>query len=237
MTRRALPQPYYQDDAVTIYHGDCREIMLHLPKVDAVVTDPPYGIKRGSAFVRSGGKTIRKTGASVENDLVDGWFGGAVWSIRSGGYLATFHVQGEVFETDGWRLRPFHRFYLVKQAPAPCPRNAFQSGVEECSIFIRTGDGERYWGGGGATPNYWIGLTPNRLNQSHGHEFEKPLPPMRTLVKCLCPEGGYTLDPFMGSGTTLRAAKDLGRKAIGIEIEERYCEIAAKRMSQEVLPL
>jgi site-specific DNA-methyltransferase (adenine-specific) len=69
------------------------------------------------------------------------------------------------------------------------------------------------------------------------HPTQKPLGLIRRIVESILPPGGVCIDPFMGSGTTLRAAKDLGRKAIGIEIEERYCEIAAKRMSQEVLPL
>ena len=71
----------------------------------------------------------------------------------------------------------------------------------------------------------------------NGHPTVKPVRLMRWLVRLVTPPGGTVLDPFMGSGTTLVAAKNLGRKAIGIEIEERYCEIAAQRCSQEVLAL
>jgi site-specific DNA-methyltransferase (adenine-specific) len=77
-----------------------------------------------------------------------------------------------------------------------------------------------------------------RVRSEHGraeHPTQKPLGIVRPLIEYSCPPDGIVLDPFMGSGTTLRAAKDLGRKAIGIEIEERYCEIAAKRMAQAVL--
>ena len=79
-------------------------------------------------------------------------------------------------------------------------------------------------------------MTPNRLGVAE-HPTEKPGEPLRQLVQALTGPGALVLDPFAGSGSTLRAAKDLGRRAIGIEIEERYCEIAAKRMAQEVLPL
>jgi DNA modification methylase len=82
----------------------------------------------------------------------------------------------------------------------------------------------------------WTDAAPGLAFNSHRrlHPNEKPLDLMARLIQ---PTTGTILDPFMGSGTTLRAAKDLGRKAIGIEIEERYCEIAAERLAQEVLPL
>jgi site-specific DNA-methyltransferase (adenine-specific) len=82
-----------------------------------------------------------------------------------------------------------------------------------------------------AVLKFWTGPINN------GHPAEKPLPLIAYLIGKATDPDDVVFDPFMGSGTTLRAAKDLGRKAIGIEIEERYCEIAAKRLSQMVLPL
>lgn len=222
-------KPYYEDEAVQIFLGDCREILAALPVVDAVVTDPPYGIPSGAAFVRQGGETIAERGEAVENAICVGWESSAARLVMPGGYCAAFHRRGDEPKFDG--MDAWQKFYLVKANPPPNPRNSFQSGIEECSIFRKSG--RRFWGGGGATPNYWFGA-PQR---SRYHEFEKAYGPMAVIVRCLVKPGGVVLDPFAGSGTTLRVAKDLGRRAIGIEIEEKYAEIAAKRMAQEVLPI
>ena len=82
-------------------------------------------------------------------------------------------------------------------------------------------------------PNYWQGMTPNRLNQSHGHPSEKPVEAIMVLVDSLSDEGEIVLDPFTGSGTTGVACVKTNRRFIGIEIEERYCEIAARRIEYE----
>ena len=99
------------------------------------------------------------------------------------------------------------------------------------AIAICHGPGKKRWNGGGRHAFY---AHPKGENRS-GHPTGKPLPLYRELVRDFADADGTILDPFMGSGTTLRAAKDLNRKAIGIEIEEKYCEIAANRMAQEVM--
>jgi site-specific DNA-methyltransferase (adenine-specific) len=106
-------------------------------------------------------------------------------------------------------------------------------GFEPCTIAHA--QGPMRWNGGGK-PAVWTYFTAkgNALDRPD-HPCPKPLPLMRTLIEQFTDPGDLILDPFMGSGTTLRAAKDLGRRAIGIEINEQYCRIAAERMAQGVL--
>lgn len=232
---------FYCDPQIALYHGDCREVLRNLhyserARVDCVLTDPPYAIKAGSAFVH-GGETVTDHGDDTFNALVDEteWMPPAVQMLRNGGYFATFCSTQRVRDTEiaiarfpgmtAWR-----RFYLVNPAPPPTPRPTFMSGVQECVIGYK---GTREWYGGGATPNFWIGVPASRGTYGE-HPAEKPLAAMALLLNAICCPGGLVLDPFAGSGTTLRAAQVTGRRAIGIELEERYCEMIARRLSQSV---
>lgn len=216
----SLPEPYYQDDAVTIYHGDCRDILPHLEPVDLVLTDPPYGIAYKSNH-RSETTTAAWIGRQIAGDeSVD---------IRDA-VLAGFPE---------WCLFGSHR------RPAPAGARGVliwdkgpASGMGDLSfpwkpsfelIFIA---GALWAGprGEGVLKGHHV---VSRASMGRVHPNEKPVSLLASIIEKHPAE--TVLDPFMGSGTTLRAAKDLGRKAIGIEIEERYCEIAAKRMAQEVL--
>ncbi len=239
------PTPYYHDEAagITIYQGDARDILptLEADRVDLVLTDPPYGIDNGAAFVRRA-SIVENNDAETWNAAVDwvAWMTAAHRVLADDGYVATFHDLAAIERTlDAMRaagLEPWRRYFIVKTAPPPTPRPTFVSAIEECVIARKVGV-RRRWYGGGATPDRWIGLTPNRLCKGSGHPCEKPMAPILSLIGALCPPEGLILDPFMGSGTTLRAAKDLGRRAIGIETELKYCEIAVQRLSQQVLAL
>lgn len=220
-----MNEPYYSDDHVTIYHGDCLELLDKL-KFDVIVTDPPYGIgwKRSANPARAS-----KAHAGIMHDedtfhrdrvltMFDGpavVFGSLYRAIPVGTRQVLIWQKpndaGVVGSTTGFR-RDVEAVYLVGEWPQ---RNACRSSVLRSTI-----------------PN--IG-SPSSPAGRTGHPHAKPDDLMRELVEW-CPPG-VICDPFTGSGTTLRAAKDLGRKAIGIEIEESYCEIAARRMAQEVLPL
>lgn len=213
----ALPTPYYQDDSVTIYHGDCLQILPHLPKVDLVLTDPPYGISLKC-----------KNGASGNR------------------FRQPFD---EIYGDDsGFDPIPFMEFkdVILFGANHFCqsiPQHEGQWYFWDKTLQnnkCRIAEGEFAWHKKGTKPRAFRHLWSGAYRDSESgkrsqHPTQKPVLLMCWCIS-LCPDNPQTiLDPFMGSGTTLRAAKDLGRKAIGIEIEEKYCEIAAKRMAQEVL--
>ena len=205
-----LPEPYYQDESCTIYHADCREILPLIEPVDLVLTDPPYGV-----------------GKADWDDIFP------MWWLDDAARIAP--VVGIMPGIANIPLVPFqigrcrYKWTLIAYLSNGQTRSTVGFGnyipcmvyaADDVSVFKQDGDVGRIVVGGDAKPD---------------HPSPKPYQAMRWLVSRL--PGETILDPFMGSGTTLRAAKDLGRKAIGIEIEERYCEIAAKRLAQMVLPL
>lgn len=218
--------PYYHDDHVTIYHGDCLE-MLDGIEADVLITDPPYGRawKRGDTNSRRGKSSDRHDGIANDldtsaRDAVLRWwadrpaavFGDLTLPPPAGVKLTLVydkgHHAGFTGAVAGYR-RNAEAIYLLGR---------LTSGLGGRSSVISTNTGH-------------IGF----LSKATGHPHTKPLDVMRLLIESM--PDGVILDPFMGSGSTLRAAKDLGRRAIGIELDERYCEIAAKRCAQEVLDL
>jgi len=226
--------PYYERDGITIYCGDCRDILPTLEPVDLVLTDPPYG-----AETHEGARTKGPSGELTER-LIDFAPMTAedlrlIFSVMSlSGWLVSFiewrHVAPlESCPPEGLR---FVRFGIwVKPNGSPQLSGDRPSMGWEALAFLHSEGGRMEWNGGGRSSVF---IEP-KINGSH--PAEKPLKLVRKLMTLFSKRDDLILDPFMGSGTTLRAAKDLGRRAIGIEIEERYCEIAVKRLSQEVLAL
>ena len=210
----SLPTPYYEQDGITIYHADCRDILplLEPGSIDLVLTDPPYGI----ADIWMGGSGHGWGKASLAQPLRNSWDGQPpdnetlMRCIRAGKNAVVWG--GNYFDlppSRGWLVwnKPERGFTLAEAELAWTNRDA----------VIRVGDF-------------------NRSDPDREHPTQKPIKLMRWCLSFF-PEAQSIIDPFMGSGTTLRAAKDLGRRAIGIELEERYCEIAAKRLQQSVLPM
>jgi len=237
--------PYYQDDAVTIYHGDCREILPQLEPVDLVLTDPPW-ITSNFNSDRAGhgvAKLVRGTRHLKYGAI--GEFDSALLSQVSQYcvdmlVICGFKELGAVIST----LAPIRGCFIWHKPngaithayPTPLDIAYIVWGCKTKSRLI----GYQHWKSGVfrfSTPSAGCISNGERIlleeNGPAAHPCQGPVKLYSQLIKPDCFK--TILDPFMGSGTTLRAAKDLGRKAIGIEIEEKYCEIAARRMAQEVL--
>lgn len=254
-------KPYYQDSAATIYHGDCKEVLPHLRNVGLVLTSPPYnlGVSTGGGFAGVGhyseSSGLGKRGGGGK------WSGGALadgygthddampmpeyeewqrevlrllWNTLSDSGAIYYNHKPRVQRGECWLpltlnpglpLRqiviwaraggmnfapthyvPTHEWLMILAKPAFRLRDKAASGA---------GD---------------VWRIPQESNTEHPAPF--PLQLAKTVIETTRPSS--VLDPFMGSGTTLRAAKDAGIRCVGIEIEERYCEFAARRMSQEV---
>ena len=231
--RNTLPTPYFQDDAVTIFHADCRDIMPTLPKVDLVLTDPPYGMTENSGrrlhAYRDPAKSGGRIGWSGATDATD--YGDTEWNHepldKPTWMLLTQSSQGQIVwganHLSGVLGKPPRTLVWDKKC-----QNGWEDTFSDCEFAwcSKVGPDRLY-------RHRWIGML-REGNEERDHPTQKPTALMRWCMGFF-PDAQTILDPFMGSGTTLRAAKDLGRKAIGIEVEERYCEIAAKRMSQAVL--
>ena len=211
-------QPYFQRDGITLYHGDCREILPSLPKVDLVLTDPPYGI--GEA---------RKDFASRSNAAIQRDYGKSAWDDAPPSVGTIGMVVGSGDQAILWGGNFFHL------PPSPC---WLVWDKDRTGDFA---DCELAWTNLSRAVRK-IRFRWNGMIQEHAgadkeprfHPTQKPVPVMKWAIE-LADDPETILDPFAGSGTTLRAAMDLGRKAIGIEISEKYCEIAARRLEQRNL--
>ena len=210
----SLPTPYYHDEqaGITIYLGDCREILPHLEPVDLVLTDPPYGIAR----VWKGGASSGWGKSSEATEERNAWDAEAPTAETLAAVIAK--ATASIIWGGNYFDLPKSRGWLVWTKPE---RNFTLS------------EAELAWTSRDTVIRIWDGI---RSDPGREHPTQKPLDLMKWCLQSF-PSASTILDPFMGSGTTLRAAKDLGRKCIGIEIEEKYCEIAVNRLRQEVLPL
>ncbi len=217
------PTPFYDDGRCRIFHGDALEILpavlAHRRSRYVLVTDPPYGIAYKTSMHRG---VQYPTGIEGDAD-----------TAARDAVLAL------------WGERPAIVFGSPKAPPIPDPVNATLiwskpgSGMGDLAlpwkpdwelIYVRGREWENPQGRESSVLTFPLRVYRGSLVHPH----EKPIELMRKLVR-YCPADAVIVDPFMGSGTTIRAAKDEGREAIGIEVEERYCQHAAQRLGQEVL--
>jgi DNA modification methylase len=220
--------PYYEQDGIVIYHGDCREVLPTLGPVDHVMTDPPYSDDTHDG-ARSDVRVKLVDFASTSADAVRGVLEAIQakrWAVLTVDWQHVLPLKqqppnGYRFVRHGAWVKPNGTPQFTGDRPA--------QGWEAVAILHAEVKGRMRWNGGGL-PAVW---THCKVNGQH--PTAKPESLLVEWLLMFTDEGETVLDPFMGSGTTLVAAKRLGRRAIGIEREKKYCEVAAKRLAQGAL--
>lgn len=216
-------KPYYEKDGITIYHADCREVLPFIGEFDLCLTDPPYGVDMSKGFEGFEGFGGTKRKPIARRQYPDTWDK----DRPDAGIFA--HIIAVSRHQIIWGGNFFADLL---------PRSTHWVSWDKLNTMPSFGDCELAW------TNFnrksvkkvtveWNGLVGKE--EFREHPTQKPLSLMTWCINH-APNPQSILDPFMGSGTTLVAAKNLGRKAVGIEIEEKYCEIAAQRLAQDILP-
>ena len=211
----SLPKPYYDKDGITIYHADCREILPFVGRVDIVATDPPYGMD-----FQSNRRFVKHKRIVGDDNLPLDVIRDCIFRAECAAYF-------------------FCRWDNIGDMPKPKSVIAWVKNVWGTGDLYH--EHGRMWEACCFYPgkrHEFIKRPPDVLFQAKTgndlHPTQKPVELMGALIGANV--GDIVLDPFMGSGTTLVAAKQLGRKCVGIELEEKYCEIAVQRLAQDILP-
>lgn len=225
---------FYEEPGIQLYCGDCREMVF---RADAVITDPPYNVGLSylshndhmqEAEYLSWLRSCFTLATANSSCLVWFWQG---MRVANGEARACLPDGFKIHHLGAWFKREFAGDLYKGEHPA----------FSWEPIIWATNGPAKYYGpkGGHAGRDLLIGNSPRHegYGGKNGHPAPKPISVVRTVVSWVTAENQTVIDPFMGSGTVIQAAKDLGRKAIGIEIEPKYCELAVKRLRQEVLAL
>lgn len=202
-----LPEPYYDKDGITIYHGDCRDILPYLPTVDLVLTDPPYGIGANKMTLGNGRRILPRG----NND----------WDKSPADVSSLPHLGKCIIWGGNYFGLPGQSRWLVWD------KGTGSNDYADCELAWSNLGGvvRKFYKG-------WVGANAKEPGDpDRFHPTQKPVSLMAWCIS-LVPDAQTILDPFMGSGTTLVAAKLLGKRAIGIEMEEEYCKIAVERLAQ-----
>lgn len=219
----SLPKPYYERDGITIFHADCRDILplIEPVTIDLVLTDPPYGVSFDTDFTRFTGGVSASTGthAPVHGDTDP---------FDPSPIINTFD-RVILFGANAFSDRLPAGTWIVWDKRSPQGAKNVMS------------DGEVAWLNHGhgvyIHSHTWDGFNRASERQTAYHPTQKPVALMRWIIERWSKPGDMILDPYMGSGPVARACADAGRRYIGIELEEKYCEIAARRLQQQVLPM
>jgi len=220
-------KPYYQDGKVTIYHGDCRDVLPSL-RADAVVTDPPFKISQAySAAVDADNLDAVASLIDVSRLLLGCTTPGSVLVAFYDNRIMPFGM--DAMRRAGWQYLRFLAFY--RRWGNAHQMNGWMSTTDPVLVFGNPGERPRFPGG------KWRHDTYVKASPDVGavdHPARKPTEFVAQLVERVTPPGGVVLDPYLGSGSTAVAAVAAGVRCVGIEAEERYCELAARRCSQEM---
>ena len=245
--------PFHADESVTIYNGEALAVLASLPEasVDHIVTDPPYssgGLMRGDRTVSTRMKYVNTDTARDLDDFTGDnrdQRGHAYWMAlwidqcrrvaKPGSILAMFTdwrqlpTATDAIQSGGWVWRGVATWGKTTARPVP------DRFAQSCEFIV--------WGTNGPrdmkdakNASYASGLFMHPTPQQRVHQTQKPVEVMRWVLSFAKP-GDVILDPFMGSGSTIEAAKDLGCKEIGVEMSPEWCRYAVSRSAQEVLPL
>lgn len=235
--------PYYDEGGITIYHGDMFDVLPTLSGIGAVITDPPYssgGAFRGDRAQLTSAKYVNTDTAAYRPEFAGDsrdqrsflawstlWLNAARKASDPGAVLCSFidwrqlPVLTDAVQAGGWTWRNLATWW---KPGVRMQKGRFSSSAEYV-IYATNGP---TIDGAGSPQNVFS----CKVDRERDHIAQKPVDVMRWVLSVV-PPGSTVLDPFMGSGATIQAARDLGHKAIGIEVDERYCEIAAKRLDQQ----
>jgi DNA modification methylase len=214
--------PYFDQDGITIYHADCRDVLptIDPASVDLVLTDPPYGIDLDTDYAgeqnknRGGASYLRVAGDDADFDPLPLLAFGrcVIWGANN-------------FAS---RLPDYGNWFVWDKVT----RNDLGVRIAECELAWTN-----FLGRTRCYRHMWSGAFRDSERGTAYHPTQKPVSLMRWILDGWTEPGDLILDPYMGSGPVAQACHEMGRRYIGIEIEERYCEIAVSRLGQQVLPL
>jgi DNA modification methylase len=210
-------KPYYEENGITIYHGDCREILPEIGHVDLIVTDIPFNVNHN----------YKSYNDNLSNDeyklILAQWFN--AFKIASNAFVVKAPTKTMPIVLPVFSDILGYVWTVIQHSP-----NATTHGAFNLSLFTQ------YLIGGKIKQRPCGDFFTNTKNKTISeHPAAMPIEPILKLIQWFSEPTDIICDPFLGGGTTLVAAKQLNRKAIGIEIEEKYCEIAVKRLAQGVL--
>lgn len=203
------PAPYYEQDGITLYNADCKDVLPFLPKVDLVLTDPPYGV-----LSKTGSAATRRSGSNPDNGRIG-------WDLAPDDELMQAVLNAGEYQA------------IWGGCHLPLPPTFGYLVWDKQIDGLNFGEVEFCWTNAQFAPRVHRERAVN-IDGGKLHPTQKPL---QLMFWCLSFFKGVetVLDPFCGSGTTLVAAKKLGLKAVGIEREEKYCKIAVERLMQRVI--